>query len=229
MQPRPPGVPRAGGAEHRSCRLEELVGRIYTPCVHRRPPAAPISPTPCCWSSSTSTAATMTMSCRPGWISQTWPPGWSDGFRFDRAGIRIATPIDPQTVITGDYCKTSLIATLRERWNLGPPLTARTRPRPASRPVPELAGTLVPLDKPLPTLDQYLLGVAVALDTKYTGHVPGIDHETGQQANEYIPRGPLKSTPASSHIPRVTSHSLDLIGRGSDCGGRSGLLSVPPW
>ena len=138
-------------------------------------------------------------------------------------------PHRPSKVITGDYCKTSLIATLRERWNLGPPLTARTRPRPASRPVPELAGTLVPLDKPLPTLDQYLLGVAVALDTKYTGHVPGIDHETGQQANEYIPRGPLESTPASSHIPRVTSHSLDLIGRGSDCGGRSGLLSVPPW
>jgi phospholipase C len=126
------------------------------------------------------------------------PPGQM-GFRFDRAGIRIPTLavsayIDPQTVIASGYRNTSLIATLRARWNLGPPLTARdaaapdiapvlTRDTPRAqenwpevtpRPVPQLAGTLVPLDKPLPPLGKYLLGVAMALDTQYTGHVPAI-------------------------------------------------------
>ena len=140
------------------------------------------------------------------------PPGQM-GFRFDRAGIRIPTLavsawIDPRTVITGAYRNTSLIATLRDRWDLGPPLTARdatapsiapvltrTTPRPQEdwpevtpRPVPQLPGPLVALDKPLPPLGQYLLGVAIALDTHYTGHLPGIDPKTatGQQANDYI-------------------------------------------
>jgi len=135
------------------------------------------------------------------------------GLRFDRAGIRIpalavSAYTGPHTVITGTYRNTSLIATLRERWNLGPPLTARdatapgiapvlTRATPRAqedwpefnpRPVPQLADALVPLDKPLPPLGQYLLGVAIALDTKYTGHVPGIDPKTatGHQANDYM-------------------------------------------
>jgi phospholipase C len=140
------------------------------------------------------------------------PPGQL-GFRFDRAGIRIPTLavsayIDPHTVITGAYRNTSLIATLRERWDLGPPLTARDATAPSimpvlaratprkeedwpevtPRPVPQLAGTLVPLDKPLPPLGQYLLGVAIALDTKYTGHIPDLDPKTatGHQANDYM-------------------------------------------
>ena len=135
------------------------------------------------------------------------------GFRFDRAGIRIPTLavsayIDPHTVITGAYRNTSLIATLRDRWQLGAPLTARdasapsiapvlTRSTPRAqedwpevtpRPVPQLAGTLVPLDKPLPPLGQYLLGVAIALDTKYTGHTPDLDPKsaTGRQADDYM-------------------------------------------
>ncbi len=140
------------------------------------------------------------------------PPGQM-GFRFDRAGIRIPTLavsayIDPQTVITSAYRNTSLIATLRDRWNLGLPLTARdatapsiapvlTRatPRPPEdwpevtpRPVPQLPGKLVPLDQPLRPLGKYLLGLMVALDTKYTGYVPAIDPKTatGQQARDYL-------------------------------------------
>src|SRR6266571_5081341 len=140
------------------------------------------------------------------------PPGQM-GFRFDRAGVRIPTLavsayIDPRTVITSGYRNTSLIRTLRERWPLGPPLTARdatapgiapvlTRSTPRAqedwpevtpRPVPQLLGTLVSLDKPLPPLGQYLLGVAIALDTNYTGHVPDLDPRTatGQQADDYM-------------------------------------------
>lgn len=140
-------------------------------------------------------------------------PAGQMGFRFDRAGIRIPTLavsayIDPQTVITSGYRNTSLIATLRARWNLGPPLTARdatapdvapvlarSTPRPPEdwpevtpRPVPPLTTTLVPPAQPLPPLGKYLLGVAIALDTKYTGHVPGIDPQTatGEQARDYM-------------------------------------------
>lgn len=140
-------------------------------------------------------------------------PAGQLGFRFDRAGVRIPTLavsayIDRQTVVTDANRNTSLIATLRERWPLGPPLTARdatapsivpvlTRGTPRAqedwpevtpRPAPHLAGTIVPLDRPLPPLGQYLLGVAVALDTKFTGHVPDLDPKTatGRQANDYM-------------------------------------------
>jgi phospholipase C len=140
------------------------------------------------------------------------PPGQM-GFRFDRAGVRIPTLaisayIDPQTVIASAYRNTSLIATLRTRWDLGPPLTARDATAPAiapvltratprpqedwpdvtARPVPQLTGALVTLDKPLPPLGQYLLGVAIALDARYTGYDPGIDPTTatGQQADDYL-------------------------------------------
>lgn len=140
------------------------------------------------------------------------PPGQM-GFRFDRAGVRIPTLavsayIDLRTVVTGAYRNTSLIATLRDRWPLGPPLTARdatapsitpvlTRATPRAqedwpevtpRPVPRPSGTLVPLDTPLPPLGQYLLGVAITLDTRYTGHTPDLDPTTatGRQANDYM-------------------------------------------
>ena len=87
---------------------------------------------------------------------------------------------------------------------LGPPLTARDATAPSITPVmtldtprppedwpevtPQLAATPVPLDKPLPPLGQHLLGVAIALDTHHTGHVPDIDPRTstGHQANDYM-------------------------------------------
>jgi phospholipase C len=151
------------------------------------------------------------------------------GFRFDRAGVRIPTVavsayIDPQTVITSQYRNTSLIATLRDRWNLGSPLTGRdatapsiapvlTRasPRPQEdwpevtlRPAPQLAAPLLPLDRPLPPLGQYLLGVAIALDTHYTGHIPGIDPKTAtrQQAEDYLNDRTARIYPGQT--PRLT-------------------------
>jgi phospholipase C len=140
-------------------------------------------------------------------------PAGQMGFKFDRAGIRIPTLavsayIDPRTVINDPYRNTSLIATLRDRWDLGPPLTARdatapsiapvltrSTPRPqedwpevVAQPVPRMTGTPVPLDQPLPPLGKYLLGVAITLDTQYTGHQPDIDPQTatGQQADDYM-------------------------------------------
>ena len=135
------------------------------------------------------------------------------GFRFDRSGVRIPTLaisayIDPKTVVTQEYRNTSLIRTLRERFALGPPLTARdavaadiapvlTRetPRPpedwpevTARAVPPLLEPMAQMDKPVPPLGKYLLGVAIALDTMNTGNVPSIDPATatGQQAHDYV-------------------------------------------
>jgi phospholipase C len=140
-------------------------------------------------------------------------PAGEMGFRFDRSGVRIPTLavsayIDPKTVVTEEYRNTSLIRTLRERFSLGPSLTGRdavaadiapilTRdtPRPhedwpevTARPVPPLLDPMAPMDKPLPPLGQVLLGVAIALDTMHTGHVPTIDPKTAtaQQAHEYV-------------------------------------------
>src|SRR5215472_6654536 len=136
------------------------------------------------------------------------PPGQL-GFRFDRAGVRVPTVavsayIHPQTVITSGYRNTSLIATLRARWKLGPPLTARDATAPSITPAltratprppedwpdvtPQPAGTPAPLHKPLPPLGQHLLGVTIALDTHHTGHLPDIDPKTatGHQANDYM-------------------------------------------
>jgi hypothetical protein len=116
----------------------------------------------------------------------------------------VSAYIDPQTVITSGYRNTSLIATLRDRWKLDPPLTARDATAPSITPVltrttprppedwpdvtPQPAAAPVPPDKQLPPLGQHLLGVAIALDTHHTGHVPDIDPKTatGHQANDYM-------------------------------------------
>src|SRR3984957_2820217 len=65
------------------------------------------------------------------------------GFRFDRSGVRVpAIAISPwipeQTVVNGEYRHTSVIRTLRERWQLGGPLTARAGA------APDLAPALFP-------------------------------------------------------------------------------------
>jgi phospholipase C len=135
------------------------------------------------------------------------------GFRFDRAGVRIPTLavsayIDPKTVVTGTYRSTSLIATLRARWDLGPKLTdrdatapgiapvlTRTAARPQEdwpdvvpRPVPQQAAPQVPPDRPVPRLGQHLLGAAMALDAFHNGHVAGIDPKTvtSEEALDYL-------------------------------------------
>src|SRR5262249_30216171 len=57
------------------------------------------------------------------------PPGQL-GFSFDRSGYRVPAVIvspwvEAGTVCTEEYRHTSMLATLREVWDLGPPLTAR--------------------------------------------------------------------------------------------------------
>jgi phospholipase C len=67
-------------------------------------------------------------------------PAGQYGFTFDRSGIRvpaiaISAWIPERTVINGEYRNTSVIATLRERWSLGAPFTARDAIAPSLAPV----------------------------------------------------------------------------------------------
>ena len=63
------------------------------------------------------------------------PPGQL-GFAFDRSGYRVPAVVvspwvPPGTVCTDEYRHTSLLATLREAWNLGEPFTARDAAAPS--------------------------------------------------------------------------------------------------
>ena len=80
-------------------------------------------------------------------------PAGQYGFRFDRSGIRIpAIAISPwipeRTVVTGEHRSTSLIHTLRQRWSLGEPLSAREAIAPDLRPVLSLETPRDPQDWP---------------------------------------------------------------------------------
>ncbi len=67
-------------------------------------------------------------------------PAGQQGFRFDRSGLRvpaiaISAWIPERTVVNPEYRHTSVIRTLRERWQLGAPLTARDASAPDLAPV----------------------------------------------------------------------------------------------
>jgi phospholipase C len=106
-------------------------------------------------------------------------PAGQYGFTFNRSGIRVpAIAISPwipaRTVINREHRHTSIIRTLRERWSLGPPLTARDAGAADLAPVLSLDAprppedwadvippalqpydtSLVPLDKPLTAMQK---------------------------------------------------------------------------
>jgi phospholipase C len=119
------------------------------------------------------------------------------GFAFDRSGIRVpAIAISPwvaeRTVVNDEYRHTSVIRTLRERWGLGAPLTARdaiardiapilSREEPRSPddwpdvaplPVPKFDVTLVPSQAPLGPLPRALFSACLGLGKALGQSVP---------------------------------------------------------
>jgi phospholipase C len=63
-----------------------------------------------------------------------------EGFRFDRLGVRVPTILvsawaNDGGVVTSDFHHTSLMRTVRDWWNLGPPLTARDADAPSFLPL----------------------------------------------------------------------------------------------
>lgn len=136
------------------------------------------------------------------------------GFSFDRAGVRIPTLaisawIPERTVVTEQYLNTSLIATMRERWNLGKPLSARdasarsfasinslAKPRPQedwpeviARPVPKGPSSLVPMEAPLGVLAQALFAGVVSLGKGMRAAVPEVDFKQPMSGAEALEIG----------------------------------------
>lgn len=136
------------------------------------------------------------------------------GFDFTRFGVRIPTVaisawIPERTVVTDEYQATSLIATMRERWNLGKPLTRRDAtarsmqpvftldqprmpedwPDIVARPVPPMPESLLPLDAPLTSLGQSLLHGVLALGRLMGATVPQVSPDARFTGAEAIAMG----------------------------------------
>jgi phospholipase C len=126
-------------------------------------------------------------------------PDGQCGFRFDRSGVRIpAMAISPwipeRTVVNDEYRNTSVIRTLRERWSLGAPFSAREAtardiapilsldhprhpdhwPDVDPEPVPAFDTALIPPDAPLSPLAKALLHALLALGKQLGQSVPDI-------------------------------------------------------
>ena len=124
------------------------------------------------------------------------------GFGFNRSGVRvpaiaISAWIPPRSVITAEYRSTSVLRTLRGRWNLGPPLTARDAvarditpvlsldtPRPPEDwpdaiplPVPPFVPAAVPRDVPLRALSKAALCAGLEAGRALGIHVPELNHD----------------------------------------------------
>ncbi|HMK98680.1 MAG TPA: alkaline phosphatase family protein [Acidimicrobiales bacterium] len=122
------------------------------------------------------------------------PPGQL-GFRFDRSGYRVPAVMvsawtDPQTLCTEEMRHTSLIATLRKVWGLGPPfsgrdtaaatfdhLLSRSEPRPADAwpevqplPVPAFQPERLELGHALGTIGRHLCEGLY----EHARHTPGL-------------------------------------------------------
>jgi len=101
------------------------------------------------------------------------PPGSfrQYGFGFDRSGVRvpafaISAWIPERTVVTGEHRNTSVIATLRQRWSLGAPLTARDAVAASLSPVLTLDSPRDPQSWP---------AVTPRSVPPYTGQIPAPD------------------------------------------------------
>ena len=153
-----------------------------TPTGVCSPTSGPMSGTPPCSSAGTNQAAPTTTCPLPQSPRPARPPAGEYGFTFDRSGYRVpAIVISPWVaegqVFNQEHRHTSLIATLREQWNLGDPFTARDAaartfshaftleaprdpgswPVPAPRPVPAFSEDDVALGKVVSALGKTFL------------------------------------------------------------------------
>jgi phospholipase C len=138
------------------------------------------------------------------------PAGQMD-FTFNRSGIRVpAIAISPwvaeRTIVNDEYRHTSVIRTLRERWSLGAPLTARDaaardiapilsreEPRNPSDwpdvvplPVPKFDATLVPSDSPLGPLPRAIFSACLGLGKALGQSVPDIAQDADVKGGDAV-------------------------------------------
>jgi phospholipase C len=136
-------------------------------------------------------------------------PAGQMGFTFNRFGVRLpAIAISPwiseRTVVNDTHHHTSVIQTMRDRWDLGVPLTGRhatapdlapllTRDRPrepedwpdvSPQPVPDFDRSIIRLDAPLSPIAKWLVGGSVELARSMDQSVPqtpALDDLTGAE------------------------------------------------
>jgi phospholipase C len=141
-------------------------------------------------------------------------PAGQMGFTFNRSGqrvpaIAISAWIPQRTVVTDEYRHTSLIRTMRERWSLGDPLTARDAaardldpvlslrqprapedwPDVVPRPVPPFDVALLPPDVPLSALGKGMFHAILAFEKMVGARIPTIPPDstiTGAQATDIM-------------------------------------------
>jgi phospholipase C len=142
------------------------------------------------------------------------------GFRFGRSGIRIpAIAISPwipeRTVVNGEHRSTSLIHTLRQRWSLGEPLSAREAIAPDLRPVLSLETPRDPQDwpdvhpQPVPEFSQAMVppglplrGLARAMFFAFLGLGQGI----GQTVPDISPDATISGAEGLGMIHDMFGH-----------------------
>ena len=138
------------------------------------------------------------------------PRGQMD-FAFDRSGVRVpAIAISPwipeRTVVNDEFRNTSVLHTMRERWSLGAPFSAREAIAPAlgqvisldtprapedwpdlvAQPVPAFDTKLVPADRPLGGLGQALFLGLLALAKEIGQNVPEIAPDRAPTGSEAV-------------------------------------------
>jgi phospholipase C len=150
-------------------------------------------------------------------------PAGQMGFTFNRLGVRvpalaISAWIPKHRVVTAPYRHTSLIRTLRERWSLGGPLTARDAGAPDIAPIlslkkpraqedwPEVKPRAVPpfdpseltSSRPLGVLGKGLLMATLEFEKAMGGTVPTVSKDqviTAAQADAMVRSGAFSVFP----------------------------------
>ncbi len=155
------------------------------------------------------------------------------GFTFNRSGVRIPTLaisawIPERTVVNDEFRATSLLATMRQRFNLGQPLTARDAsarsfadiftlaspraqedwPHVTPRPVPVMHESLAPLDAPLGLLGKSLLLAVLAFAQGLGETVPRHQarrHHHRRTRHRHRPRDPRRHLPRNARLNHCCS------------------------
>jgi phospholipase C len=145
-------------------------------------------------------------------------PAGQAGFRFDRSGYRVpAILVSPWiaegAVLNDEYRHSSLIATLREQWKLGEPLTARdaaaaTFSSALTLDTPRDPGTWPAADpRPVPQYIQDALGLGRSLSTLGRAAFDGIRQYARQHdiTIDGLPADPAADIPPEQALPILHS------------------------
>jgi phospholipase C len=123
-------------------------------------------------------------------------PAGQMGFTFNRLGVRLpAIAVSPwvseRTVVNEVHHHSSMIRTMRERWNLGKPFTGRDADAPDIGAVLTREGPRAPEDwpevhpQPVPDFDESLISPDAPLSPLAKAYIGGASHSPASSTNPY--------------------------------------------